>query len=725
MSEVANRFAGISGGGQRLLEKALENQSISRDPQLGIFHYLQALIARHPEMTKDLIGLDDLGGLVDDLRTKASSGEAGPPLQMEEVVQQARKKARVRGKGQASERDIALVILSAANLWVVEVDGAGRPAEASAPVAQEPERRDAISVKVRSTATLERFGVDLTLKARQGQLSRIVGRDEELDLMIETLCRRTKRNPILIGHAGVGKTAIVEALAQRIAEGKLPPVLQNVDLWMIQSSAIVAGTQMMGELDKRMKALLDEAAQDGILLFIDEVHTIVGAGGQAGVSDVSSHLKPALARGEIACIAATTDNEYRRFIEQDKALERRFLPVKVQELGVNETLQVLETIRVELQGRSSVEVQDEVLPWLVEFAEARMRNRYFPDKAVDLLEQCVAHAVAKRLTAVDRSIAEAVALRMVGVPQDLDMRIAQLEAALMRMGVLEETVVDEFINRLGLTMRGLDLRSERPNAVLFLVGSAADHVEDVAGTIAESFLGSSDRQVGVELSRMTTHYDVSLLLGSAPGYIGYSDEIPIHKVAQSPWCVLRLENITECHPAVQQVIAQALDDGFFTDSQGKHVFLSDSIVVVTGSIPIEASARMGFGTDDAEPDWNLRAVAARILGSHLADQFDFVFAGKHPADTKEDGWLAGELLEQLTQRYAKEGIHLTFDASVSEWLQNQRALVHSRRDWERLIEPEIGHLLADRVTKMDKRSGVRLVISAAHGKLVAAEEFEI
>ncbi|HHU87454.1 MAG: AAA family ATPase [Pelotomaculaceae bacterium] len=224
------------------------------------------------------------------------------------------------------------------------------------------------------------------MEACKGKLRRLVGREEEIQLIIETLCRRTKRNPILVGPAGSGKTAIIEGLANKIVLGKVPKELRNVFVYELQPSVLVAMAAEDGGLEKVIKEMLAEASQPDVILFFDEVHTIIGSGGLPGTTDIASMLKPPLARGDIACIAATTEDEYYRFIEPDPALARRFQPIRVQELSAEETLQVVSSLRDELRISRKVRVSDYVLRWLVYFAQQFIKNRHFPDKAVDLLE---------------------------------------------------------------------------------------------------------------------------------------------------------------------------------------------------------------------------------------------------------------------------------------------------------------------------------------------------
>jgi ATP-dependent Clp protease ATP-binding subunit ClpC len=531
MSVKNKIIEGITPGAQRLVELAEQKQREAKHASLGVYHWLLAIIERHGAMAEAMVQNLMAPALSRHLREQLEQGHAGEPLEVETVVCLSREHAQSRGKTEASERDIASVVLRAAGYVLLEetaLASSGPRAHCSTSASHAPAYHPRLN---RPTPMLEQFGRDLTREAAEGKLSPVVGRQQELELVIETLCRRTKRNPLLVGPAGVGKTAIVEGLAQRIVRAEVPEALRGWRLFAVQPSTLVAGAGVVGELEKRMKTLLGEACQDGIILFLDEVHSIVGAGGREGTSDIASLLKPALARGELACIAATTDDEYRRFIEPDKALERRFQPIRVQELTPEQTIGVLSVLRDELQRQHGVRVPDDVLRWVVDFAQRFLRNRSFPDKGVDTLEQCVAHAVAQGKRVVELEDAEAVGQRMVAMPLALGGGLNALKQRLAERALLEEEDASALLSRLSVTVRGLDLRPERPNAVMLLIGDMVAHSDLFAETIAECLFGTAERVVTIDFSRFVTPADVNLLVGAPPGYVGYSDSLPIHRVA--------------------------------------------------------------------------------------------------------------------------------------------------------------------------------------------------
>ncbi len=591
---------------------------------------------------------------------------------------------------------------SAANAPAAKKAAESKSPAAPAPAAWKPKAK-------RPTPALARFGRDLTQAAHDGKLSALVGRAEETDLMIETLCRRTKRNPVLVGPAGVGKTAIVEGLARRIVAGTVPVLLQNARVFALQPSTLIAGAGY-GDLEKRLEAIVAEASQDGILLFIDEVHAIVGAGGRPGAGDMASLLKPALARGEIACIAATTDDEYRRFIEEDPALERRFQPLRVHELSGAQTLAVLEALRDELHQSSGVVVSRDALHDIVAFAERYMPNRHFPDKAVDLLEQAVAHALATGQTEVTRSDAMQVANRLVGMPLSGEGWQDALRLRLHSEGILSSEDTALLINRLGVTLPGFDIHPARPNAIVLLTGPAAQSGHRLAETLAQTLFGGEDRIVTLDFSRFTEPHHVSMLIGSPPGYVGYSEHLPIHDIARMPWCVLLCTNMDACHPVVRDVLTQALATGFLTDAQGKRLFLSDTITILTTSANAAVERKMGIRTHepittqeqkDSRKD-SERAAATQALGAELVRLCDLIGSHAHAATGQGSALDSARrqqetLLNELAARYAQHGLAVQWNDSLHTWLDAQGGPTDDAAQWERLLDNELSPLLVAQI----------------------------
>ena len=683
----------LSPGAEKLIQTALGSSPAPAESPPGVNHWLLALLERHGPMAETLAAHLEAATALAYVRAQLAEGKTGDPTERAAIVEEAVRNAKARGKERATERDIATVILGLAGYTLNENPVAVLPTrapnghEATAPNTGAVTSEWSPKAK-RPTPALARFGRDLTQAALEGKLSPTIGREEETARVVETLCRRTKRNPVLVGPAGVGKTAIVEGLARRIVAGNVPALLQHTRIFALQPSTLIAGAGY-GDLEKRMEAVVAEAAQDGILLFIDEVHSIVGAGGRAGAGDIASILKPALARGELACIAATTDDEYRRFIEEDAALERRFQPLRILELSAMQTLQVLASLREEFLQSRGVTVDEDALHDIVTFAERYMPNRHFPDKAVDLLEQAVAHAMAGGRAEVGRSDAMLVAQRMVGMPltgegwQDL------LRERLDREGTLSSADISLLVDRLSVTLNGFDIRPARPNAIVLLTGHAAFNGQPLARGIAETLFGSEDRIVTLDFSRYTEPHHVSMLIGSPPGYVGYSEHLPIHEIAQIPWCVLLCTNIDACHPVVRDVLIQALSAGFLTDAQGKRLYLSDTVTILTDRGGGDPERRMGIRTHGSEHKDIDHAAVERLLGADLVRLCDVIASGS--ADTAHRRQEA--LLNELGKRFSPHGMAIQWNDSLYAWLDEHAKEAGADADWERRVDTYLSPLL--------------------------------
>lgn len=701
----------LTHGGQRLVDATMQKQIDAGHSYLGIHHWLAALLERHATMVEDIVAGFSAETVRADIAAKLDQGELGQPLDRATVIHLAAARARQRDRIQANERDLAAVILSTAGYAIQRFEGGVHylaEANLSASQASEP-----LAKQVKTpTPNLDQFGRDLTLEARKGKLSAVVGRDEETGLVIETLCRRTKRNPVLVGPAGVGKTAVVEGLAIRVVQGNVPGLLKDARIVCLSPAVLIAGAHMSGELEKRMKAILEEAKGEGILLFIDEIHTIMGAGGMLGTTDLGSMLKPALARGDIACIAATTDEEYRRFIENDSALERRFQPIRIQELSPAQTLEVLKSVRDELSREKPIKVGADVLKWLVDFAGQFMRNRYFPDKGVDLLEQCFAYALANNKDSLEMQDARQVAQRMVGMPVVSSERLLSLSRELVDRCLLTENESQALINRLQVTMRGLDMRSARPNAVVCLSGDGTDNGAAFAEVVAEHLFDAPDRVITIDCSRFSQPEDINLLVGAPPGYVGYSDRLPIHRLLQIPWSVLLFERIDTAHPRIREVLAQAFLDGWLMDGRGKTIYLSDTIIVMTAEMNLATHRGLGFHPEAEQvTEDSLSAEITARLGDSLAEQVDLFSFGAAESAGVSIEWLKDHFLSELCERYMKQGLQIDWDASFMDWLSTQQAHQLSEHDWEAWVDRYLTPAIIPYLPPSDLFASVKVKVS--------------
>ncbi|RMI30750.1 ATP-dependent Clp protease ATP-binding subunit, partial [Streptomyces triticirhizae] len=513
-------------------------------------------------------------------------------------------------------------------------------------------------------SNLDRYGRDLSALARDGEIDPVIGRESEIEQTIEVLARRGKNNPVLIGEAGVGKTAVVEGLAQRMAEGDVPEVLLGRRVIQLNFSALVAGTRYRGDFEERLTGLIDEirAQSDEVIVFIDELHTVVGAGGGGGdggggAMDAGNILKPALARGELHVIGATTLEEHRRYIEKDAALARRFQPILVPEPTTDDAITILRGLRDRYEAHHQVRYSDEALLAAVQLSDRYLTDRFLPDKAIDLIDQAGARvrmsasttsgdvrALQREQEQAQRDKDQAVAAEDYERASELRDRLSELERRIEESGrrgqdrerIAEVTVDDiaDVVSRatgipvssltqeererlLGLENRlrerviGQDeavsavadavLRSraglssgDRPIGSFLFLGPTGVGKTELARTLAEALFGSDERMVRLDMSEYQERHTVSRLVGAPPGYVGHEEAGQLTEtVRRDPYSLLLLDEVEKAHPDVFNILLQVLDDGRLTDAQGRRVNFTNTVIVMTSNLGSEAISARG------------------------------------------------------------------------------------------------------------------------------------
>ncbi|MCW3820122.1 ATP-dependent Clp protease ATP-binding subunit [Micromonospora sp. DR5-3] len=506
----------------------------------------------------------------------------------------------------------------------------------------------------RGTPTLDQYGQDLTELARNDQIDPVIGRADEIEQAVEILSRRTKNNPVLIGEAGVGKTAIVEGLAERICDGDVPQTLIGKRVIQLDLAGLVAGTRYRGDFEERLKKVIDEirAHKDELIIFLDEIHTLVGAGGAGseGGMDASNMLKPALARGELRVIGATTLDEFRRSIEKDAALARRFQPVFVPEPSVEDTITILRGLRDRYEAHHQVRFTDEALVAAAELSDRYITDRYLPDKAIDLIDQAGARVrlrtrtpaedvrdLERQLDEMRRNKEQAVASEQYERASELRDRVSELEDQVRRArgegespnvptvgpteiaevvsratgipvnqlteeerdrllrleGYLHEKVVgqDDAVSAVAEAVRrsrtGL-ADPDRPMGSFLFLGPTGVGKTELARALAEALFGEADRMVRVDMSEFQERHTVSRLVGAPPGYVGYEEAGQLTEaVRRRPYAVVLLDEIEKAHPDVFNILLQVLDDGRLTDSQGRTVNFKNTVLIMTSNLGSE------------------------------------------------------------------------------------------------------------------------------------------
>ncbi|GAA1587846.1 ATP-dependent Clp protease ATP-binding subunit ClpC [Actinoplanes couchii] len=499
------------------------------------------------------------------------------------------------------------------------------------------------------TPTLEQFGVDLTEAARRGEIDPVIGRADEIEQAVEILSRRTKNNPVLIGEAGVGKTAVVEGLAQRIVDGEVPLTLQDKRVIQLDLAGLVAGTKYRGDFEERLKKVIEEiqASGDGLIVFLDEIHTLVGAGGggEGGGMDAGNMLKPALARGRLRVIGATTLDEYRKHIEKDAALARRFQPVVIGEPSVEDTVAILRGLRDNYEAHHQVRITDGALDAAAELSDRYITDRFLPDKAIDLIDQAGARVrlrtktpdadrreSERRLEQLSRDRDQAVAAEHYEQASELRDQINALRAELAGGGrggagvpqVTEEEIAEVVSRATGIPVAQLTeaerdrlLRLEehlhahvvgqqdaveavaeavrrsraglgdpdRPVGSFLFLGPTGVGKTELARSLAEALFGEPDRMIRLDMSEFQERHTVSRLVGAPPGYVGYDEAGQLTEaVRRRPYSVVLLDEIEKAHPDVFNMLLQVLDDGRLTDSQGRTVSFKNTVLIMTSNL---------------------------------------------------------------------------------------------------------------------------------------------
>jgi ATP-dependent Clp protease ATP-binding subunit ClpC len=446
------------------------------------------------------------------------------------------------------------------------------------------------------TPTLAAFSRDLTDLARSGKLDPVIGRDTEVERVVSILARRSKNNPVLVGEPGVGKTAIVEGLAQRIVAGNVPEPLRNKRVLALSLGPLVAGTKYRGEFESRVKKILDEvhkAARD-IILFIDELHTLVGAGAAEGALDLSSMIKPELARGDLQCIGATTFDEYRKYIESDAALERRFQPVMVDEPSIEETVKILQGLRKRYADHHNVAIEDEAVQAAAALSARYIADRFLPDKAIDLMDEAAATVALNNKGAVSRPPVSAddvaaVVTKWTGIPQSTlsesqANNLLALEQTLSKRVIGQEKAIAAVSEAIRRARAGLH-DPRKPLGSFLFMGSSGVGKTELAKALAQALFGTEEALVRIDLSEFTEAHTISRLLGAPPGYQGHDEPGQLTEpVRRRPYCVVLFDELEKAHPDVAAVLLQILDDGRVTDAKGRTVDFRHALIIMTTNL---------------------------------------------------------------------------------------------------------------------------------------------
>ena len=571
------------------------------------------------------------------------------------------------------------------------------------------------AVRHGETRILDQYSRDLTQLAASGGIEPIIGRSEEIRRSVQILSRRTKNNPVLIGEPGVGKTAIAEGIALYIAGGEAPDNIAGKRLVSLDMSALLAGTKYRGDFEERVKAVLKDVKKAGdVILFIDELHTIIGAGSAEGAIDAANILKPALGRGEVQIIGATTPEEYRRHIEKDAALERRFQPVKVAEPTPEQTMQMLLGVREGLEAHHRLKISRSALDAALELSQRYIADRFLPDKAIDLVDEAAAriHVSGGKLV-TGEDVAEIVS-QWTGIPlsslgTDERERLRGMEEILHRRVVGQDSAVSAVARAIRRGRTGLSDPSRPIGSFLFLGPTGVGKTE-LCRALAEAVYGDERSMIRLDMSEYMEKHAVSKLIGSPPGYVGYEDGGQLtEKVRRHPWSVVLFDEIEKAHEDVWGILLQIMDDGHLTDSTGRCVDFRNTVIVMTSNIGAktvtEGRHRLGFSGDsgarafEAEQDERINEELRSVFRPEFLNRIDEKIIFRR-LSREEIRRITRRMLGCVASRFTELGMELELpedvvDVIASSGYDEKYGARPLRRVIRSLIEDKAAEMLLD------------------------------
>lgn len=538
--------------------------------------------------------------------------------------------------------------------------------------------------EVKNTSPLEEFGYDITKAAREDKLDPLVGRENEIQRVIQILGRRRKNNPMLVGDPGVGKSAIVEGIAIKIAKGDIPPVLADKRLISLDLGSIVAGTKYRGDFEKRLKSIINEAAANpDVILFIDEFHTIVGAGGASGSLDAANMLKPALARGEIQCIGATTMEEFRKIVEKDGALDRRFQKIVVERTDIHQSISILDKLKTNYEKYHNVEYSKEAIEACVRMSERYITDRCLPDKAIDVMDETgsmVRLNNQKKTAVVTAEDVASMISKMTGIPSG---QIAESEGnRLMKMGdklrsriIGQDEAIDKVVRAIQRGRAGIK-DPGKPIGTFIFFGQTGVGKTHLAKAIAEYLFDSDENMVRLDMSEYMEKFNVSRLIGAPPGYVGFEEGGQLsERVRRKPYCVVLLDEIEKAHPDVFNLLLQVMDEGRLTDSTGITVSFRNTILIMTSNVGSreldEYGSGVGFSTSVKNVQGNRKAVLEKAVRKAFPPEFinrvdEQVFF--RPLDKDDIGRIIDIELKGLRSRIKEAGFEISVTPSAKRFI---------------------------------------------------------
>ena len=688
-----SRITGLTPHAQRVLLRALSYANPEKKTLAGVAHIWNELL--YEDGCCGLNVLQDFGKTVEGMRT-----------------------ALVNAAGEI-ERPLAARSIASSNTPI-----SGQEA-AAAQQAEQRQREESMPKE----QLLNQYARNLTRAAANGELEPLIGRRAEIDAMIRVLGKKTKNNPLLIGEPGVGKSALAEGLAARIARGDVPPILRDTQICALDMAQMIAGSKYRGEFEERIKKVLSCVQEMGnVILFIDEMHTLIGAGSSSeGGMDAANILKPALARGEVRVIGATTYKEYRKYVEKDAALARRFQRIDVREPDRDETLRILSGLRERYEDYHHVTIADDALTAAVELSARYVTDRCMPDKAIDLIDEAASMAKIAGWTQESGSVivihaAEVakVVAQWTGVPvervgADDQQDILNLEKTLRRRIVGQDEAISSIARALRRSRAGLG-DPTRPLGVFMLLGPSGVGKTELCKALSEALFGSEEALIRIDMSEYSEEATASRLIGSPPGYVGHGEGGQLtDAVLKRPYSVVLFDEIEKAHPKIFSLLLQLLDDGQLTDSVGRKVNFKNTIVVMTSNagVSFDMEKRLGFasGAEAHDPGKAILAQVKQTFRPEFLGRIDELIV-MHSL-TKEDGaCIAALMLGRIAQQLGRQGIMLEYDDGVPALLAGEGVdAMSGARNLRRVIARRVEDPLSD-LLLTGNHAGERIVLHA-------------
>ena len=567
---------------------------------------------------------------------------------------------------------------------------------------------------------LDQFTMELVSLAKSGKIDPVIGRTDEIERVMQTLCRRKKNNPLLVGEPGVGKTAIAEGLALKIAEGEVPDVIKNAKVFALDMGALVAGTKYRGDFEKRLKGIIKElSAMDDAIMFIDEIHTMVGAGATSGGSmDASNLLKPALARGDLKCIGATTYQEFRNFFDKDKALSRRFAKIDVEEPSIEDTFTILKGVQHKYEDHHGINFTDEALQSAIDLSVKYLHDRFLPDKAMDIIDEVGAHFMLRGkegVTVEPRDIEEGVA-KMMKLPStvigtDDTQKLQNLEQELSAHIIGQDEAIKALATAIKRSYAGLN-GENRPIGSFLFVGPTGVGKTALATQLAETMHVHFER---LDMSEYMEPHTVSRLVGAPPGYVGYEQGgLLTEMIKKHPHTVLLLDEIEKAHPDIMNILLQVMDGAKLTDNNGVVSDFKNVVLIMTSNIGTKEANVMGFEKDNsAKTDKALAAFFSPEFRNRLSATIEF-----KPLDLESLVKIVDTELTKLNRLLEKKNVTVKVGKKAKEYLAKEGYDErYGARHIARVIDEKVKEALTDEILFGALKEGGTVKVGFKEGKL--------